>query len=90
MAWYPIWITAATIQQTMIFHQRFLPGLAIASYLVGDEKTRECAVIAPTRDAQDFLQLAKAEGLRVRHILETHVHSDFVGGARELKACLGD
>ena len=40
--------------------------------------------------AQDFLQLAKADGLRVRHILETQVHSDFVSGARELKACLGD
>jgi hypothetical protein len=48
MAWYPIWITAATIQQIMIFHQRFLPGLAIASYLVGDEKTRECAVVDPS------------------------------------------
>jgi hydroxyacylglutathione hydrolase len=40
--------------------------------------------------AQDFLQLAKADGLRVRHILEKHVHSDFVSGAGELKACLGD
>jgi hypothetical protein len=49
---------AATIQQTMIFHQHFLPGLAIASYLVGDEKTRECAVV----DASSGLSaLAKAD-----------------------------
>ena len=33
----------------MFFHQRFIPGLAIASYMVGDEKARECAVIDPTR-----------------------------------------
>jgi hypothetical protein len=78
---------AATIQQTMIFHQRFLPGLAIASYLVGDEKTRECAVV----DASSGLSATCQGGwLRVRHILEKHVHSDFVSGAGELKACLGD
>ena len=34
----------------MFFHQRFVPGLAIASYVLGDEKTRELAVIDPTRD----------------------------------------
>ena len=34
----------------MFFHQRFVPGLAIASYIVGDEKTKRAAVIDPTRD----------------------------------------
>jgi hydroxyacylglutathione hydrolase len=77
-------------KHVMIFHERFLPGLAVASYLVGDERARECAVIDPTREVQDFLKLAKREGLHIRHILETHVHSDFVSGAAELKECLGD
>ena len=72
----------------MFFHQRFVPGLAIASYLVGDEKTREIAVIDPTRDVEDYVEIARAEGLHIRHILETHVHADFVSGARELKARL--
>lgn len=36
----------------MLLHQRFIPGLAIASYFVGDEKTGEAAVIDPTRDVQ--------------------------------------
>ncbi|HIM29527.1 MAG TPA: MBL fold metallo-hydrolase, partial [Planctomycetes bacterium] len=31
----------------MFFHQRFVPGLAIYSYIVGDEKTKEAAVIDP-------------------------------------------
>ena len=74
----------------MIFHRSFLPGLAVASYLVGDETTRECAVIDPTRDVHDLVNLARTEGLKIRHILETHVHSDFVSGARELTACLED
>jgi len=73
----------------MFFHQRFVPGLAIYSYIVGDEKTKEAAVIDPTRDVDDFIEIAKREGLHIRHVLETHVHADFVSGSRELKARLG-
>jgi hydroxyacylglutathione hydrolase len=74
----------------MFFHQRFVPGLAIASYIVGHEKTKQAAVIDPTRDVQAFLDIANAEGLRIGHVMETHVHADFVSGAAELKARLGD
>jgi hydroxyacylglutathione hydrolase len=73
----------------MFFHQRFVPGLAIASYLVGDDKTKELAVIDPTRDVDEYIEIASREGMRIAHILETHVHADFVSGARELKARLG-
>ena len=74
----------------MFFHQRFIPGLAIASYIIGDEEqSREAAVIDPTRDVEEYIRIAKAEGLRITHILETHVHADFVSGAVELKARLG-
>lgn len=74
----------------MLLYQRFIPGLAIASYLVGDERTGEAAVVDPTRDVDDFLHYAADNGLHIQHILETHVHADFVSGARELKARLGD
>ena len=74
----------------MLLHQRFVPGLAIYSYVVGDEKTGEAAVIDPTRDVGDFVRFAEEHGLHIRHILETHVHADFVSGARELKARLDD
>ena len=73
----------------MFFHQRFIPGLAIASYMVGDEKAKEVAVIDPTRDVDEYIRLARAEGLRITHVLETHVHADYVSGAVELKARLG-
>src|SRR5256885_16884786 len=72
----------------MFFHQRFIPGLAIASYMVGDEKAKEVAVIDPTGDVDEYLRIAKDEGLRITHILETHVHADFVSGSAELKARL--
>src|SRR3954463_185621 len=72
----------------MFFHQRFIPGLAIASYMVGDEKAKEAACIDPTRDVDEYLRIAKDEGLRITHVLETHVHADFVSGSAELKARL--
>jgi hydroxyacylglutathione hydrolase len=74
----------------MLLHQRFIPGLAIASYLVGDERTGEAVVIDPTRDIEDYLDYARENDLHIRHILETHVHADFVSGSRELKARLKD
>ena len=74
----------------MFFHQRFVPGLAIASYIVGDDKTKRAAVIDPTRDVEAYIERAEREGLRITDVLETHVHADFVSGARELKARLGE
>jgi hydroxyacylglutathione hydrolase len=74
----------------VFLHQRFIPGLAIYSYAIGDERARECVVIDPTRDVDYFLELAEREGFRIRQIVETHVHADFVSGARELKARLDD
>jgi hydroxyacylglutathione hydrolase len=72
----------------MFFHQRFIPGLAIASYMVGDEKAKQVAVIDPTRDVDEYIQIAKDEGLHITHILETHVHADYVSGSAELKSRL--
>jgi len=72
----------------MFFHQRFIPGLAIASYMVGDERAKEVAVIDPTRDVDEYLHIAEREGLKITHVMETHVHADYVSGAAELKARL--
>jgi len=72
----------------MFLHQRFVPGLAIASYIVGDEKARRAAVIDPTRDVDEYVRIAQAEGLHITHVLETHVHADYISGAAELKARL--
>lgn len=74
----------------MFFHQRFVPGLAIYSYIVGDEKTGHAAIIDPTRDVDEFIAIAKQNGLQIKHVMETHVHADFVSGSRELKDRLGD
>lgn len=74
----------------MLIHQRFVSGLAIASYLVGDEKTGEAAVIDPVRDVGPYVAFARENDLHIRHVVETHVHADFVCGSKELKARLDD
>ena len=74
----------------MIFQQFFEPGLAIASYLVADESAGEAIVIDPPRDVDPILAFAKQNSVHIRHILETHVHADFVCGSVELKARLED
>ena len=42
----------------MFFRQRFVPGLAIYSYMVGDERSKECAVIDATRVVFDLQRQA--------------------------------
>ncbi|MEC0707527.1 MBL fold metallo-hydrolase [Bacillus haynesii] len=58
--------------------------LAHASYLVGCQKTGEAIVIDPGRNLKPYLQAAEDEGLNITAAAETHIHADFVSGAREL------
>jgi hydroxyacylglutathione hydrolase len=60
----------------------FLGCLAHASYLVGSDGI--AAVIDPQRDVEIYLDAARQRGWRIRHIIETHLHADFVSGHHEL------
>ena len=71
----------------MFFKQLYLGCLAQASYLIGSKG--EAAVVDPRRDVEDYLDEARREGLTIRHIIETHLHADFVSGHRELAARTG-
>jgi hydroxyacylglutathione hydrolase len=68
----------------MIFRRCYEPKLAQASYLIGCSATGEALVIDPNRDIQRYIQAAREDGLRIAHVTETHIHADFVSGAREL------
>lgn len=73
----------------MFFRQLYDDALAQASYLIGCQATGEAIVVDPLRDAALYLEVAKREGLRITHVTETHIHADFVSGARELHAATG-
>jgi hydroxyacylglutathione hydrolase len=64
-------------------------GLAHASYLIGCQRTGEAIVIDPARDVDRYIKMALDEKLRVVAVAETHIHADFVSGARELAETAG-
>lgn len=66
----------------MYFKQFYLGCLAHASYLIGSEG--EGAVVDPQRDVDQYLQEANANNLKIKYVVETHLHADFVSGHREL------
>jgi hydroxyacylglutathione hydrolase len=61
-------------------------GLGNSSYLVASTETGWAAAIDPQRDVDRYLQVAEGLGLRLAYVLDTHLHADFVSGARELAA----
>jgi hydroxyacylglutathione hydrolase len=71
----------------MYFEQFSLGCLAHASYTIGSEGI--AAVIDPQRDVEIYLDEARKNGLRIEHVIETHLHADFVSGHRELAARTG-
>lgn len=73
----------------MQVEQFFLEGLGHQSYFVTDEKSGLAVVVDPRRDVDIYMQAAKCANTRITHILETHIHNDYVTGARELAAQTG-
>ena len=68
----------------MLLTRYYDEPLAQASWLVGCQTTGTAIVIDPNRDVQAYLDAAAGEGMRITHVTETHIHADFVSGAREL------
>lgn len=67
---------------SVYFKQFYLGCLAQASYMIGSEG--EAAVVDPRRDVDEYVAEARALGLAIRYVVETHLHADFVSGHREL------
>ena len=66
----------------MYFKQFYLGCLAHASYLIG--AAGEAAVVDPQRDVDQYIEEANAHQLKIKYIIETHLHADFISGHREL------
>ncbi|MBP0448777.1 MBL fold metallo-hydrolase [Kitasatospora sp. RG8] len=62
-------------------------ALGDTSYLLtsGDE----ALVVDPQRDCWPLLASCEARGLRIRYVLDTHVHNDYLSGALEVRAATG-
>jgi len=73
----------------VIFKQFYLPCLAHASYILGDEETGVAVVVDPQRDIDQYLAFAAEHNLEIKHVFLTHLHADFVAGHLELRARVG-
>ena len=73
----------------MLLKRFYDESLAQASYLVGSTNTGEAVVIDPNRDIEQYVRAAAVHHQRITHVAETHIHADFVSGARALAARTG-
>ncbi len=61
-------------------------GLGNSAYLVGSHASKRAALIDPLRDVDRYLHAAEQLGVSIAYVLDTHLHNDFVSGAREVAA----
>jgi len=66
----------------MFVEQLYTNCLAQGAYLIASEG--EAAIIDPLRETQPYLALAEKHGVKIKYILETHFHADFVSGHVDL------
>src|SRR5918998_2029314 len=71
----------------MYFKQFYLACLAHASYLIGSNG--EAVVVDPQRDVDEYIAEAAANDLKLKYVVETHLHADFVSGHQEIAARTG-
>jgi len=66
----------------MYIEQFYVPKISHSSYLLGGEEN--CAIVDPSRDVDHYIDAAKNMGFKITHILETHLHADFISGHMDL------
>ncbi|MBL7544528.1 MAG: MBL fold metallo-hydrolase [Bdellovibrionaceae bacterium] len=76
--------------QQNIFYQLFEHESSTYTYLIGDPVTKESAIIDPVMETVDRdLKLIDELGLKLKYILDTHVHADHITGAGEIRRRTG-
>ncbi len=71
----------------MLLVHLFTPKIAHSSYMLVGKAS--CAVVDPRRDVDKYVSEARRLGVRITHVLETHLHADFVSGHMDLAARTG-
>src|SRR5688500_5437395 len=74
---------------SLVFETIPTEGIAVLSYLIGDDGPGTAAVIDPCADVDRYVELARKKKVAITHIFETHIHADLVSGSCELRERLG-
>jgi hydroxyacylglutathione hydrolase len=71
----------------MYIEQLYTNCLAEAAYYI--ESDGEAAIVDPIRETESYILIASSRGARIKYVLETHIHADFVSGHIDLAAATG-
>ncbi len=64
-------------------------SLAQNAYLIGCQRTGEALIVDPERDVDRYLKIAADNDFKITAVADTHIHADYLSGARELMAWHG-
>src|SRR5436190_2058447 len=73
----------------MLLERIYDDALAQASYLIGCQETGTAIVVDPNRDVARYIDAAERHSMRIEYVTETHIHADFVSGARDVARATG-
>ena len=73
----------------MYFKQIETPGIGCLSYVIGCPAAKVAAVIDPKREIQEYLDITRNQGMKITHVIETHIHADHISGNLEITARTG-
>jgi glyoxylase-like metal-dependent hydrolase (beta-lactamase superfamily II) len=74
----------------MILRPFYYYDTGCAAYVLGCGTLGKCAVVDPQeRDIESYVDFSESKGMRVTHVIDTHVHADHLSGSRSLAAIVG-
>lgn len=78
------------MNQNLIFHQLFEKETSTYTYLIGDAETREAIIIDPVAEMiERDLKLIEELGLKLKYVLDTHVHADHITSSGQIRKKTG-
>lgn len=78
------------MESEMIFYQLFEKETSTYTYLLGDPETKEAVLIDPVLETVDRdIHLIQELGLKLKYVLDTHVHADHITGSGEIRKKTG-
>ncbi|MFW5963279.1 MAG: MBL fold metallo-hydrolase [Natronomonas sp.] len=85
-AWSMVYDTVpiATENDDLVVLQLQRRSKGCLGYVVGSKRAGEAALIDVTRATEEFVDAARTHGLKITHVLDTHIHADHISKGREL------
>lgn len=78
------------MKNNLIFHQLFEKETSTYTYLLADGNTKEAVLIDPVVEMADRdLKLIEDLGLKLKYVLDTHVHADHITASGEIRKRTG-